>query len=99
MKKHIQFLALLIVYLLLSNQPPLMFVLALASAAGLLFIVTAINTVVLLALFRRDRQAKTWRQTAVPLFIGLLLAIVQITVLSTLRLTYTGTMTGFPGLG
>lgn len=91
-------LAFVTVLLLLSNQSTLMYVLAVMSVAGLLFIVTALNTVILLVLFRRDGRATTWRQTLLPLSLGLLIALVELSVISLLRFNLTGTMTGFPGL-
>ena len=91
-------LAFVAVLLLLSNQSTLLYVLAIMSVAGLLFIVTALNTVILLVLFRRDGRATTWRQTLLPLSLGLLIALVELSVISLLRFNLTGTMTGFPGL-
>lgn len=98
-----ELLALLIVALLagalvLSNRAALSYVLALVSVAGLLFIVSTLNSVVLLILLRRDGRYDSWR-TAVPvLAAGLLLALLQTSAVSILRLNLTGTMTGFPGL-
>ena len=91
-------LALVTILLLLSNQSTLLYVLAVMSVAGLLFIVTALNTVILLVLFRRDGRATTWRQTLLPLLLGFLIALVELSVISSLRFNLTGTMTGFPGL-
>jgi len=86
------------VLLLLSNQPTILYVLALASTAGLLLIVTALNTVVVVIVLRREGQADRWRETAVPLLIGLLLSLLELSAISLVRFHFTGTMTGFPGL-
>jgi uncharacterized membrane protein len=86
------------VALLLSNQPAILYVLALASAAGVLAIVTAINAVLLLMIVKRDGQAIRWRETAVPLAISFVLAIIQTGVVALLRFNLTGTITSFPGL-
>jgi uncharacterized membrane protein len=91
-------LASVTVVLLLSNRPTLLYVLAIVSAAGLLFIVTALNTVLLLVIFRRDGRAISWRQTAVPLMAGFLITIVELSAIGLMRFNLTGTMTGFPGL-
>ncbi|MDX1414044.1 MAG: DUF2085 domain-containing protein [Candidatus Promineifilaceae bacterium] len=91
-------LAFLIVILVLSNRTAILYVLALASVAGLLTIVTALNTVIMLVLFRQDGRANNWRQAAVPLAAGFLLAVVQLTVISLIRFQLTGTMAGFPGI-
>jgi uncharacterized membrane protein len=90
--------ALTAVLLLLSNQSTILYVLALVSTAGLLFIITAINTVFLLILLRRDGRAESWRETAVPLFISFVLTLIEINAVSIVRFNLTGTMTGFPGL-
>ncbi len=90
--------ALLLIGLLLSNQPVLSYVLALASTAGLLLIVVALNVVFLLILFRRDGRADNWRETAVPLSIGLVLAVLELGAIGIVRFSLTGTMTGLPGL-
>ena len=91
-------LAALTVFLLLSNRPTLLYVLALVSVAGLLLIVTALNTVILLVIFRRDGRALVWRQTAVPLLVGFLVTLVELSMISLFRFKLTGTMTGFPSL-
>ncbi|MFQ5435344.1 MAG: DUF2085 domain-containing protein [Anaerolineae bacterium] len=86
------------VLLILSNQPLILYVLALASAAGLLMILAAINTTLLLIITRQDGKAERVWQTAVPLLIGLLFAIIEISAVSLLRFNLTGAMAGFPGL-
>ncbi len=83
---------------LLSNQPAILYVLALASTAGLLLIVMALNTVTILIILRRDGRMVRWRETAVPLTTGLILAIIELSAISLVRYYFTGTMTGFPGL-
>ncbi len=86
------------VLLILSNQPALLYVLALVSAAGVLLILMAINAVILLILLRRDGRAVRWRDTVIPLTIALFLAAAQITAVAWLRLTILGTISGLPGL-
>ena len=91
-------LALVTIVLVLSNQSTLLYVLALTSVAGLLFIVAALNTVILLVMFRQDGRATTFWQTLYPFFVGFLIALVELSLISYLRFSLTGTMTGFPGL-
>ena len=86
------------VLLVLSNQPPILYVLALVSVVGVLLIVTSINAVLLLILVKRDGLAQRWQETAVPLLISFILAVVQLGVVALLRFNLTGTITGFPGL-
>ncbi|MFQ5399040.1 MAG: DUF2085 domain-containing protein [Anaerolineae bacterium] len=86
------------VLLVLSNQPLILYVLALASAAGVVMIVTALNAILMLMAVRRDGLATGWQQAAMPLLIGLILTAVEIAVISALRFNLTGMMAGFPGL-
>lgn len=90
--------ALTAVVLVLSDQPLLLYLLALASTVGVLLIVTSINTILLLSISRRDGQAQNWQQTLIPLSIGLSLTIIELSTISLIRFHYTGTMTGIPGL-
>ena len=57
-----------------------------------------VNTTALLILSRKDARARRLRDTLAPLSIGLLLAILQVALISLVRFSATGTMTGFPGL-
>ena len=52
----------------------------------------------MLILSHRDARAERWQQAILPLAIGLLLALMQIALISIVRFSATGTMTGFPGL-
>ena len=90
--------ALVLVLVLLSNQPAIMYVLAIISTLGLLALLMAINVVIFLILLKKDGRAVQWRETAVPLVIGLLLAIAELSAISLLRWNLTGTMAGLPGL-
>jgi uncharacterized membrane protein len=91
-------LAVILALLVLSNRPGLLYVLAIVSAAGVVLILTILNTIVLLILLRRDARAVTWRQVLLPLGAGLCLALLQIGAIGVVRYALTGTMTGFPGL-
>lgn len=84
--------------LVLSNQSAILFVLAVISVAGLLMLLASINLVIGLIIIRKDGAMGSWQETAVPLLIGLILAIVELSLISMVRYNFTGTMTGFPGL-
>lgn len=86
------------VLLVLSNQPLILYVMALVSVAGVLLIVTSLNAVFLLMLLKRDGKAVKWQQTAVPLLISFGLTILELGLIVWLRFNLTGTLTGFPGL-
>ncbi|MCI0398309.1 MAG: DUF2085 domain-containing protein [Chloroflexi bacterium] len=90
--------AAVVVLLVLSNQPVILYVLAIASAAGVVIILAGINCMMLLILSKRDARATNWRQAAVPLAIGVLLAVGQIAAASLLRYALTGALTGIPGV-
>ncbi len=91
-------LALITVALVLTEQPVLLYVLGLASALGVLIILTAIGSILLLIITKRDARAVQWRQVVLPLLVGLIFAVVQIGIVSFARYSVTGTMTGLPGL-
>jgi uncharacterized membrane protein len=88
----------LTVLLVLSNQPIISYVLALVSAVGVVVILTSICTMLLLIVSRRDARAQRWRHALPPVLLGLVMAISLITIISVLRFSLTGTMTGLPGL-
>lgn len=87
------------VILVISNQPLILYVMAIVSAAGMWLIVAALNVVFLLVLTRRDGRATTWRETAVYLSIGLILAAAELSLLTMVRWQLLGTIVGFPGIG
>ncbi len=90
-------LAAITVALVLSNQPVILYVLAIASSLGLLFIVSAVIVILVLTLLRRDGRATRWGQTAVPLLGGFCMAVLILSTIGILRFSLTGTMTGIPG--
>jgi hypothetical protein len=91
-------LAMTTIFLVLSNQPTILYVLALTSAAGVLLIVSAIQIILLLTLLRRDGRVTKWLEAVALLSLGLLFAVIEIGAVSYVRFAFTGTMTGFPGL-
>ncbi len=88
----------LTILLVLSDQPTILYIFGMVSAAGVVLVLTAINSTMLLILTKRDARAKTIRQTLVPLGIGLILGLIQIGIISFVRYSLTGTLTGFPGI-
>jgi len=90
--------ALIVVALVLTENEILLYVLGLASAAGVVIILTAIGTMLILIITKRDASAKSWRQVVLPLLGGLVFAALQIGIVSYTRLAITGTISGIPGL-
>lgn len=84
-----------VLLLALSNQSVVLYVLALVSTAGVLLALGTINAVLGLILLRQDGRAERWQETAVPLALSLLLAIIELSTIGLVRYQLTGTMTGF----
>ncbi len=88
----------IIAWAVLSNQPVILYVMAVVSTVGLLATLGSVNVILGLILLRRDGRATRWRETAVPLILGTLLAIIELSAISVIRFNLTGTMIGLPGL-
>ena len=91
-------LAIVLILLVLSNQPAILYVLGLVSAAGIVMILTSLNSMLLLIFTRRDARAVHWGHTVVPFALGLAITAAEVYLVVYLRLTYIGTIAGFPGL-
>jgi uncharacterized membrane protein len=73
----------------------IMYPLALISAAGVLVLLTAVYTTMTLLVLRRENQADRWADLALPLLLGLTLAVAQVGVIDFVRYLATGTWAGF----
>jgi uncharacterized membrane protein len=91
-------LVLIGVALSLTGSPIILYPLALITSAGVLIMLTLVNTVMLLILARRENAATQWRDLALPLLGGLALSVIMVGVVDVLRYALTGTMNGLPGL-
>jgi uncharacterized membrane protein len=65
---------------------------ALISVAGVLWMLTLVNTMILLIVFRQENQVETWREAAAPLLSGLTATLLELTMMGVLRYALTGTM-------
>ena len=81
--------------LVLTENPLILYPLALLSAAGVLLVLGVVYTVVALLVLRRENRIDSWAGLAVPMGLGLGLAVLQIGLLDLARLTLTGTWSGF----
>lgn len=88
----------LLVFLVLSRWDVLLYPLALLSAAGVLALLTGVNTVIAVIVLRRQNSVETFRQAVVPLSIGLALSLIQVGAIDLLRYALTGTLNGIPTL-
>ncbi|MCJ7568747.1 MAG: DUF2085 domain-containing protein, partial [Anaerolineales bacterium] len=75
----------------LSENPLLLYPLALLSSIGVLLLLTLAYTLITIPILRRTQKACTWRDLIVPLAAGLTLGLLQIGLIDLLRYTLTGT--------
>lgn len=85
-----------IVGLVLTENDAVLYPLALFSALGVVALLTMLYTVGVVVVARRENQAASWRAAALPIFIGLTLALTQIAVIDAGRFWLFGTWSGFP---
>jgi uncharacterized membrane protein len=81
--------------LVLSGNPLMLYPLALISVGGVLLVLAAVYTVMVLIVTGRENQATAWRDLVVPAFLGLGLAFAQIGAIDFVRFALTGTWAGF----
>ncbi|MGB2894748.1 MAG: DUF2085 domain-containing protein [Anaerolineales bacterium] len=79
----------------LSENPLLLYPLALLSGLGVLLLLMLAYSLITLPLLRRTQKASTWRDLIFPLAAGLMLGLLQIGLIDLLRYTFTGTWGGF----
>jgi uncharacterized membrane protein len=77
----------------------LLYPLALLSAAGVLALLTAVNTMLVLIIVRRENIVDTWRDAVIPLLAGFTVSLIQVGAIDVVRYALTGTLSGIPPLG
>jgi uncharacterized membrane protein len=88
-------LGILLDSLVLSENPLVLYPLALVSSAGVLILLVMIYTMVWVMLFKMDNRYESIRQLIIPLVGGLFLALLQISLFNLVRFYLTGTWDGF----
>ncbi len=88
-------LALLLDAVVLTENPLVLYPLALVSAAGVVFLLTLVYSMVWVMIFRLENKAYRLAHLLLPLVGGFGLALLQIIVLDVLRYALTGTWDGF----
>ncbi len=88
-------LAILLDLLILSGNPTVLYPLALASAAGVLILLTITYTMIWLIILKAENRYNKTSDLLLPLAGGFGLAIAQIIVLDFVRYLFTGTWDGF----
>ena len=81
--------------LVLTENPLVLYPLALISSLGVLFLLTCVYTMLVLLLTGRENHIEAWRQLIVPALAGFTLALLQIAALDVIRYALTGTWNGF----
>jgi hypothetical protein len=74
-----------VIFVILLELPILLYPLAILSTLGVLVMLGSINTMIVLALTRREGTAHTWRQAVLPVTMGLAIAFVIIGGMDALR--------------
>lgn len=88
-------LGLLLDVLILTENPLILYPLALISAAGVMIVLTLVYTMVLVMLFRLERRFENFPELIFPLSAGFIVALLQIAAIDYLRYWWTGTWGGF----
>jgi len=81
--------------IILTENPLILYPLALISAGGVLVILTMVYCMLCLILFKKENRFSSLRQMLTPLTAGLGIAFTQIIVLDIIRYMITGTWDGF----
>lgn len=84
-----------IVLLVMTENPIFLYPLALMSSATVLALLTAVYSMMLMMIFKRENRAVQLRDVSVILFAGLAIAIVQIGLFDLVRYSIFGTWGGF----
>ena len=87
--------AIILDLLVLSENPLVLYPLALISAAGVLVILTLVYAMLWLVVLKRENRYNGFKELLIPLIGGFGLAIIQIAFLDWLRFLITGTWDGF----
>ncbi|TFH37908.1 MAG: DUF2085 domain-containing protein [Anaerolineales bacterium] len=85
----------LILVSVLSENPLILYPLAILSSIGVLALLIMAYSVLTLTLFKRQNLAVTWRELWLPLLGALTLALSQVAIIDLLRFVVTGTWDGF----
>ena len=86
---------LILVLLVLTENPLILYPLSLISASGVLIILTITYGMAVMIIFKREKLYLKFTQALIPMTGGFVLAILQVTILDILRFLLTGTWDGF----
>lgn len=83
-----------VVGIMLTENPLLLYPLAILGSLAVVGLLTAVYTVMILLILKWENQANTWRELVFPLLGGLTITILQIGVIDLGRYLLTGSWTG-----
>jgi uncharacterized membrane protein len=75
----------IVVVLVVLQLPPLLYPLAILSTLGVMLMLAALNTVIVLAVTGREHYAATWQQAVLPMIVGLAVAFLEIGAIDVVR--------------
>lgn len=85
--------------LILTDSPIILYPIAYLSVLGTLSLLVLVFMILWMIMMRLDNSFDHWTQLWLPFASGLTLALLLIVGIDLLRLSFTGTWSGFPGLG
>jgi len=88
-------LALGVDLLVLTNNPIILYPMALVSAGGVLVLLTLVYSMVIVMLFKLENKYENVSKMITPLIAGFMIAFIQIFILDYLRFVITGSWNGF----
>jgi uncharacterized membrane protein len=88
-------MGIIVILAVVSENPLLLYPLAIISIGGVLILLTMVYTMLVLILLHRECSATSWRELAYPIIGGFTLAIVQIGLIDVGRYLLMGTWEGF----
>jgi uncharacterized membrane protein len=88
-------LALVLDVVLLTENPLILYPLALISAAGVVVLLTTVYTIIFIMALRKECQYSTWKELLFPLIAGFGMALLQLALMDIIRYWLTGTWEGF----
>ena len=84
--------AAVIVYAVQLQIPVLLYPVALLSVLSVLLMLTLVNSMIVMIIIRREAMAEIWRDAVLPLALGLVSTLAEITVLNLFRYLVTGSL-------
>jgi len=87
--------AVLMGWMILANNPIFSYPIILASAAGLILLLTALYSVIWILITKRENSLGSWKELLNWGVGGLITAMVQIMAVDLIRFILTGTWSGF----